>query len=515
MTLFTARRDDDASLSSETLAYALTAENGADVDSRYAREFLAVPQSKLGDDPSKAPFAILSSELHGEQYQIRTATQQAEWTEKKSICQQRLAMELFKFKSTWARLIDACNGKTEHMLGHMKPCPDGLEIHYDLKLHGQVKKLATDYLSGASKFSQEELAALIVKDYNLSYCHFIKSAASEFLYEYDQVNVARIKHAESRTISGTKQHDLFDISDEVLSFEHNEGISWDLARTTVLLCRTLTGRINQLRNMLVSTNLRGCLKHAINYFYSGGGSKQSSLDQMDLFSEGVEGLMHASDMFIHGTTAKFSTYAEYWIKLRISRYIKNNHAIKIPIHVNDQMGKILRFIREWQKANDDTQLLPDRECVAAGISEAISIATWSMAMHKQSNTPFSISCVNSEGSEGNLSFDMFSEVASEGTETVRSAEAEQILNVARRLIKGEPRIIEGKEHNPSQKVEKMTQQQFDIFCLKHIQEKSHAEIAEILGNNITSKMIRRESEKAMKMIRSAMNITVENGDEDE
>lgn len=489
---------------STPLDYAFTEDGKIDADPRYERDTIASAGALNHDDPSKNTFTILSSELHGEQHKIRTPAQQAQWTEKKSICQQNLASEILNFRSSWEYLIDACDGKTEHMLGHIKTDEHNTQICYELKLHKQVAQLARDYLDGKSKFSKKELITLIVVDYNLSYCHFTKDVAQQLIDRFSVADKARKLHA-ATSASLKMQNDLFDVCEEVIEFENKEDVTWEYARTTILHCRAISTRIRQLRNLLVSTNFRGCLKHAISYFFSGGGNKQSSLDQMDLFSEGVEGLMHASDMFVHGTSARFSTYAEYWIKLKISRYIKNNYSVKIPIHVNDLIGKILRCFKE--SVNDNGQPVHlSKDAVQDIIKENIPDPVWRLALHRKSNTPYSISCSNTDSGDGSANFDMFSEVEIDGEEVQISTEAQRIIEIARSIVTpGVTRI----RPSSGDRAPAITQQQFDIFFMKYYQDKPHAEIAETLGGNLTTKSIRREAEFAMTEVRRKLNIKVE------
>lgn len=479
----------------DRMTYAFEDELGIEMDDRYARDPIG---STSVDDISKSTFATLSSELHCPQYQVRTAEQQFNWTEKKSICQQQLAMEIFKLRTTWEKLINACNGKTEHLLGVIKKDSLGPKISYDLKLHKQVKKLAEDYLSGTGRFSRDEIVKLIVVDYNLSYCHFVKQAADEAISKYKNVEKTRkdaLSVKDSRTSNVT---DLFDKPICVISYENEEDISWEMARATILLCQTISTRITQLKNLLVTTNMRSCLKHAMNYYFGGGGSKQSSLDQLDLFSEGVEGLMHAADMFIHGVNAKFSTYSENWVRLKISRYIKNNFTVKVPIHVYDLVGKITKYIKSVAEGNHENAI-PRKEDVEVALSEKIPDSVWQLAMHKNTNTPYSISCVDGDGEDGTLSFDMFQEVSFTPSEAFNMIGAEQIKKAANSLLK----------RNDEGKPERITKLQYEIFFLAYFHEKTFNEISDILlskGVKITAKQARKEAQKVSEAIRLELNI---------
>lgn len=60
----------------------------------------------------------------------------------------------------------------------------------------------------------------------------------------------------------------------------------------------------------------------------------------DLFQVGCEGLMKAVERFDHTRGNKFSTYATWWIKAKMNRYIENySKKVRIPVYL-------------WEKARD-------------------------------------------------------------------------------------------------------------------------------------------------------------------
>lgn len=67
-------------------------------------------------------------------------------------------------------------------------------------------------------------------------------------------------------------------------------------------------------------------------------------DLEDLVSESNIGLRRAAERFNPHKGAKFSTYASWWVKQAIKRYI-NNHGrtIRIPIHMGDRIIKIRKM----------------------------------------------------------------------------------------------------------------------------------------------------------------------------
>jgi len=81
---------------------------------------------------------------------------------------------------------------------------------------------------------------------------------------------------------------------------------------------------------------------------------------IDLISEGNIGLIKAIDRYNPDKGIKFSTYASWWIKQAIKRYIKSNaNLVKIPSHINE----ILRCF--FKKLNINKAITLDDKIIAA------------------------------------------------------------------------------------------------------------------------------------------------------
>src|SRR6056297_1823700 len=79
------------------------------------------------------------------------------------------------------------------------------------------------------------------------------------------------------------------------------------------------------KEKLINANLRLVVKIAKNYT-----SLEPSL--IDLIQEGNLGLIRAAEKFDYTMGCRFSTYASYWIKHYITRFIaKRSRTIRVPI----------------------------------------------------------------------------------------------------------------------------------------------------------------------------------------
>lgn len=90
------------------------------------------------------------------------------------------------------------------------------------------------------------------------------------------------------------------------------------------------------KEALINANLRLVVKIAKNYT-----NLESSL--IDLIQEGNLGLIRAAEKFDYKMGCRFSTYASYWIKHYITRFIaKRSRTIRVPIRKGDLFKKIKR-----------------------------------------------------------------------------------------------------------------------------------------------------------------------------
>ena len=97
-------------------------------------------------------------------------------------------------------------------------------------------------------------------------------------------------------------------------------------------------RYYRARQKMINSNLRLVVSIAKRY------NKKTNIEFEDLIFEGNIGLVKAIDKFNPNLGVKFSTYATYWIKQNILRYIYSNNSL-LSIS-SSQLEKIIKFNEE-------------------------------------------------------------------------------------------------------------------------------------------------------------------------
>ena len=89
----------------------------------------------------------------------------------------------------------------------------------------------------------------------------------------------------------------------------------------------------EARTTLITSNLRLVVSVANKYLHYG-------LPLLDLVEEGNLGLIKAVDKYDHTKGYKFSTYATWWIRQAVSRYLANyGRTIRIPVYMTENIIK--------------------------------------------------------------------------------------------------------------------------------------------------------------------------------
>ena len=95
---------------------------------------------------------------------------------------------------------------------------------------------------------------------------------------------------------------------------------------------------SKAKELIINSNYR--LVVNIAKHYNGCG-----IEFLDLIQAGNEGLLKAVDKFDYQKGYKFSTYATWWIRQSITRYIADHaRLIRIPVHMIETLNKLKKII---------------------------------------------------------------------------------------------------------------------------------------------------------------------------
>ncbi len=98
------------------------------------------------------------------------------------------------------------------------------------------------------------------------------------------------------------------------------------------------------RDWMAGANLKLSFFHAKKYLHSG-----EPLD--DLAQEGNIGLLKAVDRYDWRRGFRFSTYATWWIRQQISRYVADKvRIIRVPVHIHEKLQRAERLAQDFETA---------------------------------------------------------------------------------------------------------------------------------------------------------------------
>jgi len=108
--------------------------------------------------------------------------------------------------------------------------------------------------------------------------------------------------------------------------------------------RSAMADFRKARDCMAAANLKLSFFHAKKYLHSG-----EPLD--DLAQEGNIGLLKAVDRYDWRRGFRFSTYATWWIRQQISRYVADKvRTIRVPVHIHEKLQRVERVAQDFERA---------------------------------------------------------------------------------------------------------------------------------------------------------------------
>ena len=108
----------------------------------------------------------------------------------------------------------------------------------------------------------------------------------------------------------------------------------------VALAKRIKSGDHEARKELITANLRLVVSVATKYLHYG-------LPLLDLIEEGNLGLIKAVDKYDYTKGYKFSTYATWWIRQSVSRFLANyGRTIRIPVYMTEN---VIRYKQAMQR----------------------------------------------------------------------------------------------------------------------------------------------------------------------
>ena len=112
------------------------------------------------------------------------------------------------------------------------------------------------------------------------------------------------------------------------------------AKEEVELAKAIIDSSEEAEEKFINANYRLVVSIAKRY-------RKESVDMLDLFQAGNIGLIKAVEKYDYKKGFKFSTYATWWIKQSITRYIDDcENTIRIPVHLHQRINFVKRKKQE-------------------------------------------------------------------------------------------------------------------------------------------------------------------------
>lgn len=408
---------------------------------KYEDDEIIAEASAMGS--TKDNLKHFSKDMRSDHYKIRDPEVQRQWGEKKTEMQKRTSKVLLLTDYALRALYDECSrlvkqtGEPRLFTVISRDEEGKVSLSYAKEHVVLMHQTLGLYLDGKTQMTRKQLINLLVDEYHLSYHHFVKKHATLIINKsanvqkklrvWDKCNyevlshpvmLKSIKRLENLKVRGNKKliesaradvmSDFRELNNELeIVLEEKAEVMLILSESVgrpdfiLRLLKALVNSFEQYRNRLVETNLRLVLSIA---HANKNKASASNISVTDLISEGTEGLLKASEMYVSGIGVKFTTYAEPWVSLKITRHIKNTNDVRIPIHCTDLMYRICKYFKKIDVKEGEN--LPSKVEVEAQLKERITDEIWEMAVNRFNGISVSVSCDHSGAfDDDSVSFD--------------------------------------------------------------------------------------------------------------
>ena len=95
-------------------------------------------------------------------------------------------------------------------------------------------------------------------------------------------------------------------------------------------------RGQRARDRMVQANLRLVVSVAKRYHPA---IQRRRLSHLDALQEGSVGLVRAAELFEPAKGYKFSTYAYWWIRQALTRWLSSSDLIRVPVHLREKINR--------------------------------------------------------------------------------------------------------------------------------------------------------------------------------
>jgi RNA polymerase primary sigma factor len=146
---------------------------------------------------------------------------------------------------------------------------------------------------------------------------------------------------------------VFSTIEKTILADHNIKLKAQKKLNSILHeLKIIEAQSRAVKNKLVKSNLRLVVGVARRYMNHGQ-------PLADLVQEGNIGLMRAADKFDYRVGARFSTYATWWIRQAITRFIdEQTGTIRIPVYVNERIRKMKKITKQMVQSTGEKPAIP-------------------------------------------------------------------------------------------------------------------------------------------------------------